>query len=130
MEINENLPKCNIQYRQRIKDYDKNIVLKINELLKNEEMADIICYAYDMGYDDGMADVVDSMYRVGGEEMILNGTDIFTETMAFKIAMFLREADGYENTTGNVVFKLEDDYLDIDKIRVDEEGDIVFDLKY
>lgn len=62
--------------------------------------------------------------------MILDGTDIFTETMAFKIAMFLRESDGYENTTGNVVFKLEDDYLDIDKIRIDEEGDIVFDLKY
>ena len=68
MEINENLPKCNIQYQQRIKDYDKNIVLKINELLKDEEMADIICYVYDMGYDDGMADVVDSMYNVGREE--------------------------------------------------------------
>ena len=60
--------------------------------------------------------------------MILEGNDIFTETMAYKIAVFLMGHN--EFTTGNVVFKLEDDYLDIDKIRIDEEGDIVFDLKY
>ena len=57
----------------------------------------------------------------------IDGNDIFTETMAYKIAVFLYGNN--EFTTGNVVFKYGDDYLEIDKIRIDEEGDFVFDLK-
>lgn len=59
---------------------------------------------------------------------VLKGRDIFTETMAHKIAVFLLGHD--EFTTGNVVFQLEDECLYIDQIEIDDEGDIIFNLKY
>ena len=62
--------------------------------------------------------------------MILENKDLYTESMASKIAKFLLAYD--EWTTGNIVIKLEDDgeYLCINRIRIDEENDIVIDVSY
>ena len=64
------------------------------------------------------------------DKMILENKDLYTESMASKIAKFLLAYD--EWTTGNIVIKLEDDgeYLCINRIRIDEENDIVIDVSY
>ena len=56
--------------------------------------------------------------------------DINTDSMAYKIGNFLLAYD--EWTSGEVVVKLENDdggeYLKINRIRIDEESDIVIDV--
>lgn len=58
--------------------------------------------------------------------------NIHTDSMAYKIGNFLLAYD--EWTTGEVVVKLENDdggeYLKINRIRIDEENDIVIDVSY
>ena len=63
-------------------------------------------------------------------DKMIEGRDLQTDSMAYKIANFLLAYD--EWTTGNVVVKLEDDgeYLCINRIRIDEENDIVIDVSY
>ena len=63
-------------------------------------------------------------------DKMIEGRDLQTDSMAYKIANFLLAND--EWTTGNVVVKLEDDgeYLCINRIRIDEENDIVIDVSY
>ena len=63
-EYVKSLPVCNIEYEQgKYKNTNYEAIQIINELLKTD-LKDIICYVYDMGYDDGMEDVVDSIYNV------------------------------------------------------------------
>lgn len=61
---------------------------------------------------------------------IVEGKDLCTDSMAYKIANFLLAYD--EWTTGNVCVKLEDDneYLQINRIRIDEENDIIIDVSH
>ena len=56
--------------------------------------------------------------------------DLQTESMAYKIGNFLLAYD--EWTTGNVVVKLKDDgeYLTINRLRIDDENDIVIDVSH
>lgn len=60
----------------------------------------------------------------------IEGKNLQTDTMAYKIGNFLLAYD--EWTTGNVVVKLQDDgeYLTINRIRIDDENDIVIDVSY
>ena len=51
----KDLPKCKIEYEQgNIKGYSAEMVLKINELLEDEDFRDIVYYIFDMGYEDGL----------------------------------------------------------------------------
>lgn len=60
----------------------------------------------------------------------IENKDLQTESMAYKIGNFLLSYD--EWTTGNVVVKLKDDgeYLTINRIRIDDENDIVIDVSH
>lgn len=60
----------------------------------------------------------------------IEGRNLQTDSMAYKIGNFLLAYD--EWTSGNVVVKLEDDgeYLVINRIRIDDENDIVIDVSH
>ena len=51
----KDLPKCKIEYEQgSVRGYSAEMVLKVNELLEDDDFKEIVYYIFDMGYEDGL----------------------------------------------------------------------------